>query len=53
MWVEYLRHGAQGWAAEVADGIERGEVLVCGPVLAELISGTSPETSDSPSSETV
>jgi predicted nucleic acid-binding protein len=46
VWVEYLRHGARGWAAEVAEGIERGEVLVCGPVLAELISGTSPETSE-------
>ena len=46
MWVEYLRHGARGWAAEVAEGIERGEVLVCGPVLAELIAGTIPETSE-------
>jgi predicted nucleic acid-binding protein len=46
VWVEYLRRGVRGWAAEVAEGIERGEVLVCGPVLAELISGTGPETSE-------
>lgn len=39
VWVEYLRRGARGWAAELDELLERGEVLMCGPVLAELLAG--------------
>jgi predicted nucleic acid-binding protein len=39
VWVEYLRRGARGWAAELDELLQRGEVLMCGPVLAELLAG--------------
>ena len=39
VWVEYLRRGAQGWAAELDELLQRREVLMCGPVLAELVAG--------------
>ena len=43
VWVEYLRRAEVGWAAELDDLLERGEVLMCGPVLAELVAGLAPE----------
>jgi predicted nucleic acid-binding protein len=46
VWVEYLRHGRAGWAAEIHEALERDEVLVCGPVVAELVSGVRPDQAD-------
>lgn len=40
-WVEYLRRGEKGPAAALGDLAARREVVVCGPVTAELIAGTS------------
>lgn len=39
VWVEYLRRGHRGWAAELDELLERGELLVCGPVVSELLAG--------------
>jgi predicted nucleic acid-binding protein len=39
VWVEYLRRGRGGWAGELDELLQRGEVLMCGPVLAELLAG--------------
>lgn len=41
MWVEYLRHGASGPAAELDALIDGREVVTCGPVVAEILAGTS------------
>lgn len=43
VWIEYLRQGERGWAAELDDLLERGQVLMCGPVLAEFLAGLPPE----------
>jgi predicted nucleic acid-binding protein len=43
VWVEYLRHGTRGWAAELDELLHRGEVLMCGPVAAELLAGLPPD----------
>lgn len=42
VWVDYLRNGPEG-RAEALDGLlaER-DVVVCGPVVAELLAGTAP-----------
>jgi predicted nucleic acid-binding protein len=40
IWVEYLRRGTQGAAAALDDLLADEAVLVCGPVLAELLAGT-------------
>lgn len=39
IWVDYLRHGIEGSARALDDLLEQGEVLVCGPVVAELLAG--------------
>ncbi len=39
VWVEYLRHGRASKAARVDDLLVAGEVVVCGPVVAELLAG--------------
>lgn len=39
VWIDYLRHGLEGPAARVDSLLADGEVLVCGPVAAELTSG--------------
>ncbi len=40
VWVEFLRHGRAGRSARLDDLLIRGEVVVCGPVVAELVAGT-------------
>ncbi len=40
VWVEYLRQGTKGPARALDGLLERGEVVLCGPVVAELIAGT-------------
>lgn len=40
IWVEYLRRGASGPAGELDALLERDSVLICGPVLAELLAGS-------------
>jgi predicted nucleic acid-binding protein len=39
IWVEYLRRGKGSKAARLDDLLVAGEVLVCGPVVAELLAG--------------
>jgi len=46
VWVEYLRRGASGPAAELERRLHDGSVLVCGPVLAELLAGAPGERRD-------
>lgn len=42
VWVHYLRGGPENpLGAEVATALESGELLTCGPVVAELLTGTS------------
>jgi predicted nucleic acid-binding protein len=40
VWVQYLRRGRAGKAARLDDLLAQGEVVVCGPVVAELVAGT-------------
>lgn len=47
VWVEFLRRGERGRAAALRRLINQGEVLVCGPVAAELIAGTGESGRDS------
>lgn len=39
VWVDYLRHGTNGSAAELDALLAAGDVVLCGPVAAELLSG--------------
>ena len=39
-WVSYLKLGARGPAAALDGLLQRHEVVVCGPVVAELLVGT-------------
>jgi predicted nucleic acid-binding protein len=41
VWVEYLRLGVVGPAAELDALLAAGEVVICGPVAAELIAGVA------------
>ena len=41
IWVAYLRHGVAGPAAHLDTLLERGQVMMCGPVAAELIAGVA------------
>ena len=43
VWVDYLRSGTEGPAAGLDGLLEAESVLVCGPVLAELLAGTPAE----------
>jgi predicted nucleic acid-binding protein len=43
---DYLREGASGAAAALEEHLEQESVVVCGPVLAELLAGTPPERRD-------
>ena len=46
VWVDYLR-GRDVATVEVLDGhLERESVLICGPVMAELLAGTAPQQRD-------
>ena len=40
VWVDYLRNGRAGRSARLDDLLARGEVVLCGPVVAELVAGT-------------
>lgn len=46
IWVDYLRTGTDGPAAKLDAFLEREEVVVCGPVLAELLAGSPLERRD-------
>lgn len=46
IWVDYLRRGPAGPAGELDGLLQRDSVLVCGPVLAELLAGAAPERRD-------
>jgi predicted nucleic acid-binding protein len=37
VWIEYLRRGESGWAWELDELLARGELMMCGPVFAELV----------------
>jgi predicted nucleic acid-binding protein len=41
VWVDFLRHGRDGNAAGLSDLLTRHEIVVCGPVIAELLAGTA------------
>lgn len=41
VWVDYLRRGRTGRSARLDDLLARGEVVLCGPVVAELVAGTA------------
>jgi len=43
VWVDYLRGGKKGSAAALDGFLEQESVLVCGPVMAELLAGTQPD----------
>jgi predicted nucleic acid-binding protein len=43
VWIEYLRRGEAGWAWELDELLVRGELMMCGPVLAELVTGVPDE----------
>ena len=42
IWVAYLRPGAEQITRELGEMLERRQVLVCGPVVAELVAGARP-----------
>jgi predicted nucleic acid-binding protein len=39
VWVDFSRRGARGRAAALGDLLDRGDVVTCGPVVAELLAG--------------
>jgi predicted nucleic acid-binding protein len=43
VWVDFLRRGARSESKGLDRLLEAGEVVVCGPVLAELLAGTARE----------
>jgi predicted nucleic acid-binding protein len=47
VWVDYLRAGTSGAAAALDGLLEEEAVVVCGPVLAELLAGTPADRKDS------
>lgn len=46
VWVEFLRRGNAGRARELRGLILRDEVVMCGPVAAELLKGVDPSERD-------
>jgi predicted nucleic acid-binding protein len=42
IWVAYLRPGAESLTRELNHALDHREVLVCGPVVAELVAGVRP-----------
>ena len=46
VWVDYLRAGTGGPAAALDRLLAEEEVVICGPVLAELVAGTAAEDRD-------
>lgn len=41
VWVDYLRHGADGPAGDLDGYLASGSVVLCGPVAAELLAGVA------------
>lgn len=41
VWIDFSRRGAKGRAAELRDLLDAGEVVTCGPVVAELLAGAA------------
>lgn len=41
IWVDYLRRGRSGAGAALDDLLARGELMVCGPVVAEILAGAA------------
>jgi predicted nucleic acid-binding protein len=41
IWVDYLRRGRAGPAAALDGLLERGEAMVTGPIVAEILAGTA------------
>lgn len=39
IWVDYLKRGKESKSARLDDLLTAGEVVVCGPVVAELLAG--------------
>ena len=46
IWVEYLRGGRRAGTSTLDDLLEAGEIVLCGPVCAELLAGASAEQRD-------
>jgi predicted nucleic acid-binding protein len=46
IWVDFLRHGTAGPATALDGLLAEGSIVVCGPVLSELLVGTHPEDHD-------
>ena len=46
IWVDYLRAGVDGPAADLDRLLVEEGVAICGPVLAELVAGTAAEDRD-------
>lgn len=42
IWVAFLRSGSAELTEELTGLLERGEIIICGPVLAELVAGARP-----------
>ena len=42
VWIDYLRRGRASEAGRLDDLLVAGEVVVCGPVVAELLAGARP-----------
>jgi predicted nucleic acid-binding protein len=46
IWVDYLRRGASGRHSRLDSLLADGEVVLCGPVVAELLAGVADERRD-------
>ena len=46
IWVDFLKVGTRGPAAELATLLRDRQVVLCGQVVAELLAGTRPEQRD-------
>jgi predicted nucleic acid-binding protein len=46
IWVDFLKVGGRGPAAELGSLLRDREVVLCGQVVAELLAGTRPEQRD-------
>jgi predicted nucleic acid-binding protein len=46
VWVDFARQGAKGRAAPMHDLLDRGDVVMCGPVAAELLAGADGEMAE-------
>jgi len=46
IWVDYLRDHDATTIEEMERHLERESVMICGPVIAELLAGTSPDDQD-------